>query len=77
VHTKGEFVHSLLLHAHIIDANLGVWHTPAESWLRIRLVLDLPIAPCWAYKGKVSNPKPQACHTWLSGTTQKERSFRK
>ncbi len=54
VHTKGEFVHSLLLHAHIIDANLGVWHTPAESWLWVRLVLDLPIAPCWTYKRKVN-----------------------
>jgi hypothetical protein len=48
VHTEGEFVYSLLLHAHIIDANLWVWHTPAESGLRVWFVLDLPVAPCWA-----------------------------
>jgi len=48
VHTEGEFVYSLLLHAHIIDANLWVWHTPAESGLRVWFVLDLPVTPCWA-----------------------------
>jgi hypothetical protein len=44
VHAVREFIHSLLLHAHIVDADLGIGHTPAEARLGVRLVLDLPVA---------------------------------
>lgn len=43
VHAEGEFVHPFLLHAHIVDTDLRVRHTPAESRLGVRLVLDLPV----------------------------------
>ena len=35
----------ILLHTHIIDTDLGVWHTTAVPRLRVWLVLDLPVAP--------------------------------
>ena len=31
MHTEWELVHALLLHAHVIDTDLGVRHTPAEA----------------------------------------------
>jgi len=44
VHTEGEFIDSLLLHAHIVNADLRVRDTPAKPRLRVGLVLNLPVA---------------------------------
>jgi hypothetical protein len=49
MYAEGEFVHPLLLHTHIVDANLRVWHSSTEPRLWVWLVLDLPITsrrPC-------------------------------
>jgi hypothetical protein len=43
MYAEGEFVHPLLLHTHIVDANLRVWHSSTEPRLWVWLVLDLPI----------------------------------
>ena len=45
VHAERVGVHCCPLGAHIIDTNLRVWHTTAVPRLRVRLVLDLPVAP--------------------------------
>jgi hypothetical protein len=47
VHAVGEGVHVRPLHAHIIDADLGVGHTTAVPGLGVRLPLTLPVAACW------------------------------
>lgn len=44
VHTVGELINTLSLHANIVDPNLGVRDTTAVPGLRVRLVLDLAIA---------------------------------
>ncbi len=49
MYAEGELVHPLLLHTHIVDANLRVWHSSTEPRLWVWLVLDLPITsrrPC-------------------------------
>ena len=45
VHAKRVHVHGRALCTNIVDANLGVGHAAAEARLRVRLVLDLPVAP--------------------------------
>lgn len=44
VHAGWKRVHRSPLCTRIKNANLGVGHTTAEAGLRVRLVLDLPIA---------------------------------
>lgn len=49
VDAAGEGVHISPLHAHIVDADLGVRHTAAVPALGVRLTLRLPVAarrPC-------------------------------
>jgi hypothetical protein len=44
VHAARERVHVGALHAHIVDADLGVGHTAAVPALGVRLALRLPVA---------------------------------
>ena len=44
VHTVGELINTLSLHANIVDPDLGVRDTTAVPGLRVWLVLDLAIA---------------------------------
>ena len=48
--TEGELINSLLLHANIIDPDLGIWDTTAVPWLRVGFVFDLAITPCRSCK---------------------------
>lgn len=45
VDAEGEAVYVCTLGSNIVDSDLGVGHTTAESALGVRLVLDLTIAP--------------------------------
>jgi len=47
VDAQREAVHAVPLHTHIVDTNLRVRHTAAETRLRVWLVLDLAVAPRW------------------------------
>jgi len=56
VHAVGEHVHLCPLHAHFVNADLGVGDTTAEPRLRVRLALTLAVAagrPC-RRSGKVA-----------------------
>jgi hypothetical protein len=44
VHAVGELIDPLPLHANIVDADLRVGDTAAVAGLRVRLVLNLPVA---------------------------------
>lgn len=50
---KGKVVHVCLLHAHIVNADLGIRHTTVVARLGVRLVLDLPVASRRACEGGV------------------------
>lgn len=47
VDAEGKLIHALLLHTHIVDSDLRVRNTTAETGFRVGFVLDLAIAPGW------------------------------
>jgi hypothetical protein len=62
VHAAGEGVHIGALHAHIVNADLGVGHTAAVPALGVWLALRLPVAArraCVAARGRMRGARPR------------------
>ena len=47
MHTERERIHIMLLHSHIINPDFRLRNTSAVPGLRVRLILDLAVAPRW------------------------------
>lgn len=56
VDAEREAVYVCTLGSNVIDSDLGVGYTTAESTLGVRLVLDLTIAPRRTCKERVDEP---------------------